>query len=85
MEHLTPFDMNYQRAAHQAEQMLQYRGLAPSRVEQGGLAMIYNSLLKQSSMMAFNDAFYLLSIFMICIIQLIFLMKKGKAEPAGMH
>jgi hypothetical protein len=37
-------------------------------------------------MMAFNDAFYLLSIFMICIIPLIFLMKKGKTEaPAGMH
>ncbi len=86
VEHLTPFDRNYQMATHQASQMLQYRGLAPSMADQGGLGMIYGRLLKQASMMAFNDAFYLLSIFMICIVPLVFLMKKGKTEaPAGMH
>jgi DHA2 family multidrug resistance protein len=86
VEHLTPFDMNYQMATQKASQMLQYQGLDPSMADQGSLGMIYGRFLKQASMMAFNDAFYLLSIFMICIIPLVFLMKKGKTEaPAGMH
>jgi DHA2 family multidrug resistance protein len=85
-EHLTPFDINYQIAQQKASQLLQYRGLDPSMADQGSLGMIYGRLIKQASMMAFNDAFYLLSIFMICIIPLVFLMKKGKTEaPAGMH
>jgi len=86
VEHLTPLDGNYQMATHQSAQMLQYRGLGPSMADQGSLGVIYGRLLKQASMMAFNDAFYLLSICMICIVPLVFLMKKGKAEaPAGMH
>ena len=86
VEHLTPLDGNYQMASHQAAQMLQYRGLGPSMADQGSLGVIYGRLLKQASMMAFNDAFYLLSICMICIVPLVFLMKKGKTEaPAGMH
>jgi len=86
VEHLTPFDLNYQVAAHQTAQMLQYRGLDPSMADQGGLGVIYGSFLKQASMMAFNDAFYLLGIFMVCILPLVFLMKKAKGEaPAGMH
>ncbi|MBS1126958.1 MAG: inner rane component of tripartite multidrug resistance system [Nitrospirae bacterium] len=86
VEHLTPFDGNYQMATHQAAQMLQYRGLGLSMADQGSLGVIYGRLLKQASMMAFNDAFYLLSICMICIVPLVFLMKKGKTEaPAGMR
>ena len=37
-------------------------------------------------MMSFNDAFYLLSIFLILILPLVFLMKKSKGEArAEMH
>ena len=73
-------------ATHQTAQMLQYSGVDPSMANQGGLGVIYGRLLKQASMMAFNDAFYLLSIFMVCIVPLVFLMKKAKGEaPAGMH
>ena len=86
IEHLTPYDMNYQIATQKAAAMLQYRGFEPTMAEQGGLGVIYRGLLKQASMMAFNDAFFLLSVFMICIVPLVLLMKKGKAEaPAGMH
>jgi len=78
--------MNYQIATQKATAMLQYRGFDPTIAEQGGLGVIYRGLLKQASMMAFNDAFFLLSVFMICIVPLVLLMKKGKGEaPAGMH
>ncbi|MDH4232721.1 MAG: EmrB/QacA family drug resistance transporter, partial [Nitrospirota bacterium] len=66
--------------------MLQYRGFDSTMAEQGGLGVIYRGLVKQASMMAFNDAFFLLSVFMLCIVPLVFLMKKGKADaPPGMH
>jgi DHA2 family multidrug resistance protein len=86
IEHLTPYDINYQVATQKAGDMLQYRGFDPTMADQGGLGVIYRGLLKQASMMAFNDAFFLLSVFMICIVPLVLLMKKGKGEtPAGMH
>ena len=86
VDHLTPFDRNYQIAAHQASQALQYRGAAPGVVDQAGLGTLYQGLVRQASMMSFNDAFHLLSIFMILILPLVFLMKKGKSgAPAGTH
>ena len=49
--------------------------------------MIYGQMLRQASMISFNDAFYLLSVLMICILPLVLLMRAGKvdASAAGMH
>ena len=72
--------------AHQASQALQYKGAPVVTANQGGLGTIYSGLIKQASMLSFNDAFYLLSVFMILILPLVFLMKKAKTEtPAGAH
>jgi len=85
-EHLTPFDTAYQMASHQSAQILQYRGFEGSLSEYGGLATLYKQLMKQASMMSFNDAFYLTSIIMVCILPLVLLMKKGGGgAPSGMH
>jgi hypothetical protein len=40
-------------------------------------------VIKQASMLSFNDVFYLLSTMMILILPLVLLMKKGKAEGPG--
>jgi len=86
VEHLTPFDGNYQTALHQTTQALQYRGLGETSAQQGGLGAIYNGLLRQASMLSFNDAFHLISIIMICILPLVLLMRRGKGSaPAGTH
>jgi DHA2 family multidrug resistance protein len=86
IEHLTPYDINYQVATQKAAAMLQNHGFDPTMADQGGLGVIYRGLLKQASMMAFNDAFFLLSVFLICIVPLVLLMRKGKGEsPVGMH
>ncbi|WP_333652236.1 hypothetical protein [Dissulfurispira sp.] len=85
-EHLTPFDTAYQMASHQSAQILQYRGFEGSLSEYGGLATLYKQLMKQASMMSFNDAFYLTSLILICIVPLLLLMKRGKTAPsAEMH
>ncbi|MBM4141076.1 MAG: DHA2 family efflux MFS transporter permease subunit, partial [Nitrospira sp.] len=79
VEHLTPFDINYQIASQQSAQILQYRGFESSLSQHGGLGVIYKELLRQASMMSFNDAFYLIGIILICVIPLVLLMKKGKS------
>jgi MFS transporter, DHA2 family, multidrug resistance protein len=85
VEHLTPFDHSYQSAADMGARVFQYKGLS-TLSEQGGLAYLYNQTLRQASMMSFNDAFHLLSVFLICILPLVLLMRRGKQEaPPGAH
>ncbi len=86
VDHLTPFDRNYQIAEHNTLNALQYRGIESGVADQGSIGIIYNKLLREASMMSFNDAFYLLSLFMILILPLIFMMRRAKSEaPSGMH
>jgi len=83
VEHLSPFDRNFQIALPQISQLLQGRGINPSLSDQGSLGLIYGQVIKQASMLSFNDAFFLLSTIMILILPLVLLMKKGKAEGPG--
>lgn len=86
VEHLTPFDSSYQIALDHASQIMNYRGLSEPLSDYASLSVIYRELLRQASMMSFNDAFYLTSIIMICILPLVLLMKKGGGgAPSGMH
>lgn len=78
VEHLTPFDTNYQIASNMGTQILQHKGIENSLTQQGGPALIYEELLRQVSMMSFNDTFHLVSIIMICILPLVLLMTRGK-------
>jgi hypothetical protein len=49
--------------------------------------MVYKGLLREASMLSFNDAFHLLSILMILIIPLVLFMKRSRdtAQTTGMH
>lgn len=80
VEHLTPFDTSYQATSSHAEQILQYRGFDGSVAQHGGLSTIYGQLLKQASMLSFNDAFYLLSVLLICTLPLLLLIKREKRK-----
>ena len=83
--HLTPYDPNFQIAREAMEQAMILKGAGQS-AQTAADATIYGQLLKQASMLSFNDAFLLLSLFMFLILPLAFLMRKGKAEvPSGMH
>jgi DHA2 family multidrug resistance protein len=66
--------------------MMQYKGFEGVTAQKGGLAVIYEQFIRQASMMSFNDAFYLTSLILICIVPLLLLMKRGKTAPsAEMH
>ncbi len=85
VEHLTPFDRNYQFALDHSARILQYKGVVPLS-RQAGQALIYGDLLRQASMLAFNDVFRMVSIIIICVIPLVLLMRRGTPDaPASVH
>ena len=85
--HLTPFDRNYQIAQGHTLSAMKYSGyFGQALSRQAASATLYQELIRQANMLAYNSAFRQLSIFMILILPLVFFMKKAKHEaPAGMH
>ncbi len=87
VENLSQFDTRLQMGSNQVSHALQYKGLIPSVADQGGLGLIYGRLMREASMISFNDAFYLLSVLMILVLPLILIMKRAKTPGGapGMH
>jgi DHA2 family multidrug resistance protein len=83
IEHLAPFNRNFQLALPQISRILQGRGFIPSLQNQGSWGLIYNQVLRQASMLSFNDVFYILSVMIVLILPLVLLMKKGEAHGPG--
>ena len=83
IEHLAPFDRNFQLTLPQISQILQDRGFVSPLPDRGTLGVIYNQVLQQASMLSFNDVFYILSVMIVLILPLVLLMKKGKAHGPG--
>ncbi len=85
VEYLTPFDRNYRFALEHSSRILHYKGLEPLS-KQAGQSLIYGELLRQASMLSFNDVFRAVSTIVICVLPLVLLMRRGKTDaPAGMH
>ncbi len=78
VEHLTPFDRNFQITLPNLFQYLQGKGFIPSLSGRGSLGVIYGEVTRQASMLSFNDVFGLLSTVMMLTLPLVLLMKRGK-------
>jgi len=52
----------------------------PLTASQRALGLLYNQLLEQSSMLAFNDCFWMITVEFLCLLPLLALLKKGTAE-----
>lgn len=75
VENLTVFDPQLQMASEDLSHLFELKGFGPVS-EYAALASIYKELLRQASMLGFNDAFHFLSVMMIGVFLLIFLLKK---------
>ncbi len=84
-EHITVFDRTFQFAHKGLEAILPLRGIDSYTSQIASLKLLYGNLTRQASMMAFNDVFHLLSLFIICLVLLVPLMRRGKDVPTGMH
>jgi DHA2 family multidrug resistance protein len=76
VEHLNPFDTPYSIGARQSAEALGARGFDPALTGQGGLGVIYDQVIRESSMMSFNDVFLVLTVLLVMIIPLVFFMRQ---------
>ena len=88
VSHLTPLDAPYRAAVQGASQLLMKQGSSATQAVTQAQALLYGNLLRQSNMLAFIDAFWLLGLTFIGMIPLMFLLKKARphtAEPVAGH
>jgi DHA2 family multidrug resistance protein len=74
--HLTPYDAPYRQALASSAQILQVQGASAPDASVQAHGLIYGMVVRQSSMLAFADAFWLMAVLFLAIIPLMFLMKK---------
>ena len=84
-EQLNPFDQRYQLGMNKAMAVLNYKTGTESVGAANGV--IYQQLVKQSNLFSFTDAFYFSTVLMLCVIPIVFLLRKPKDldKPAVIH
>jgi DHA2 family multidrug resistance protein len=82
VSHMTPYDPAYRDALAKAAAAVQSGGASSPDAAAQAQGLLYGTLLKQSSMLAFSDAFWIMAVLFLAIIPLMFLIKKT-APPRG--
>jgi MFS transporter, DHA2 family, multidrug resistance protein len=77
------FDFKLQQAQPTIQQFLQGAGIEGTTARQGSLETIYRLLQRQAAMLAFNDVFWLLSLFFLGLIPFIVLIRRRRDSIAG--
>ena len=85
-EHLTWFDRNFSAAVEWGQGILAGRGIPETAAKGTSMKMIYAQAVRQATAMGFNDAFWILSVLMACVLPLLLLMRRpehqnGSAPP----
>ncbi len=73
--HLTAYDPAYRQAIEGATRTLQQHGSSLPDAMRQAQGIVYGTVLRQSSMLAFADAFWFMALLFILIVPLMFLMK----------
>jgi len=84
-EQLNPFDPRYQLGMNNAMAALGYK--TGEATVAGAHGVIYGQLIKQSNLFSFNDAFYVATLLMLCVVPFVFLIKRPKNmdKPITIH
>lgn len=85
-ENLTPFNLTLRQTVEGISTTLN-PGAHSAAMDPHAAGLVYNQLLRQSSMLAFNDTFHLLFVFMLFLLPLALFMRRGHDLPTapGMH
>jgi DHA2 family multidrug resistance protein len=79
--HLSETNPAFNAMIQSTAQSLQAKGLSAADATQRAYAMLQNTVTRQANMLAYIDNFWLLGLAILCMIPLVFLMKKTK--PGG--
>ena len=82
VSHLTPLDQPYQAAISGASRFLMQQGSSPTQALNQAQGLVYGNLVRQATMQAFIDTFWLLGLTFLAMIPLMFLMKTAKPHKA---
>jgi DHA2 family multidrug resistance protein len=83
--HLTPYDAASQRWLQSAQQALAVRG-SPFTAARQALGLLYATLVRQATLLAFMDNFRLISVAAVVCLPLVLLFRRTRARPAvGAH
>ena len=77
VSHLTPYDPAYRDALGRTAAAIQSAGASAPDAAVQAQGMVYGTLTKQASMLAFSDAFWIMGILFLAIIPLMFLLRKA--------
>ncbi len=80
-EQLNPYDTHYQLGLNKAMSVLGAKAGPVSEHAANGL--IFQQLMRQANLFSFNDAFHVASIMMICVVPLVFLLKRPRHDVPG--
>lgn len=78
VSHLTPFDMPYQIAVEKLKAFFHTLGFTDTMAKMAADGSIYRNLIKQASMIAFNDTFWLMSIMLVATLPLLLIFKRPR-------
>ena len=81
VSHLSGSNPVFQTTLQNMARTLESRGFSPADASHRAYALVQNNLFRQSNMLAYIDNFWLLGTVILCMIPLVFLMKKAK--PGG--
>ena len=79
VEHLSPFDQGYAMFHQRFGSYLHGQGLPPA----GADGMMYRELVRQSTTLAFTDAFLMICMLIICVLPLVLLMQKTTPQSGA--
>jgi DHA2 family multidrug resistance protein len=76
VEHLTPFDPSYVASNAKVSSLLSWSGVHGTPAEAG----IYREMMRQSNMLGFNDAFFIIAVTLLSVLSLVLLMQPPDAR-----
>jgi DHA2 family multidrug resistance protein len=76
---LRPGDHDYQTALHNLTHLLVTRGADAARAALEAHGLVYQQMQRQAMMLSFLDDFRIMAVICLCVIPLMFLMKRRKA------
>jgi DHA2 family multidrug resistance protein len=81
--HVTPYDAAASEMVARSSSILQSHGSSAMDAGRQAQGILYGLVQRQSSMLAFADAFWLMAVLFLAIVPLMFLMKR--APKSGQH
>ncbi len=80
---LSPLNPQFQTATQAATNMLVQQGQAPSVAQNQAQQLIYSNMVRQATMMSFNDVFFLMAATFLILIPVLLVMKKAPPHREG--